>query len=57
MVSINKSHVRDGKMHRKKERAAGLRRDADETGTYKTSVEFGGIRLGKPLKNRINPCQ
>lgn len=32
-------------------------RNAAETGTYKTSLEFGGIRPGKPLKNRIDPCQ
>lgn len=56
MVIINKWHVRDGRMHRKKG-LWGPRRDADETGTYNTSVQFAGIRLGKPLKNRIDPCQ
>lgn len=40
-----------------KERIVGAKGNTAETGTYKTSVEFAGIRPGKPLKNRIDPCQ
>ncbi len=37
--------------------ARGMRLDTNASGTYKTSFEFGGMRPGKPLSNRIDPCQ
>lgn len=37
--------------------AKGMRLETNASGTYKTSFEFGGMRPGKPLSKRIDPCQ